>query len=373
MSPKTLYVAITNHGFGHATRATAVAATVQQLCPQVKIILATTAPRWLLSSYFDGLYQLREVAIDIGVLQQDSLTMDKAGTLAALNDIRDRQAELVDQEAAFLQSAGVDLVLGDIPPLMAIAAQAANVPCWMMSNFGWDFIYRPWGGEFVAIADWIADCFAQCDRLFRLPFHEPMSAFSHITDVGLTGGIPRLSEAEARSRFQLTAPREKTILLTFGGLGIAGIPYKNLARFPDWQFITFDRAAPELPNLRKVNDHTLRPVDFMPFCGRVVSKPGFSTFAEACRLDLPIVTVTRDSFAEGPVLVNAMKQCSYHQVMSPQELAEGTWDFLHAEPSPPLTHQSVSKTGNEEIAGAIAAFLNSNKKGAEVASAPEKG
>ncbi|MEM9116788.1 MAG: glycosyl transferase [Cyanobacteria bacterium P01_F01_bin.56] len=358
MSAKTLYMAITNHGFGHATRATAVAATVKQLQPDVNIIMATTAPRWLLSSYFDGLFTLREVALDIGVLQPDSLTMDKAATLAALKNIRDRQSELVEQEASFLQAAGVNLVLGDIPPLSAIAARAAQIPCWMMSNFGWDFIYRPWGGEFVEMADWIADCFTQCDRLFRLPFHEPMSAFPHITDVGLTGGIPRLSETEARSRFHLTAPKEKTILLTFGGLGITGIPYKNLARFPDWQFITFDRAAPDLPNLCKVNDYTLRPVDFMPFCGRVVSKPGFSTFAEACRLDLPIVTVTRDNFAEGPVLVTAMKQHSYYQVMTPQELAEGTWDFLQAAPQPPLTDQKLSKTGNEEIAGAIAEFLN---------------
>jgi hypothetical protein len=361
MSAKTLYVAITNHGFGHATRATAVAATVKQLCPDVHVILATKAPRWLLSSYFEGLYQLREIAVDIGVLQADSLTMDKAGTLTALKNIRDRQTELVDREAAFLQAAGVDLVLGDIPPLIAIAARAANIPCWMMSNFGWDFIYRPWGGEFIDIADWIADCFAQCDRLFRLPFHEPMNAFPHITDVGLTGGEPRLTDAEARSRFQLTAPKEKTILLTFGGLGIAGIPYKNLAHFPDWQFITFDRAAPALPNLRKINDHTLRPVDFMPFCGRVVSKPGFSTFAEACRLDLPIVTVTRDNFAEGPVLVEAIKHHSYHQVMSPQELAEGTWDFLRADPSAPLSDQPISKTGNEEIAGAIADFLGNKQ------------
>ncbi|RZM82664.1 glycosyl transferase [Leptolyngbya iicbica] len=365
MSAKTLYVAITNHGFGHATRATAVAATVKQHYPEVNIILATKAPRWLLSSYFEGLYQLREVAVDIGVLQQDSLVMDKPGTLAALKNIRDRQAELVDHEAAFLQAAGVDLVLGDIPPLMAIAAKAANIPCWMMSNFGWDFIYRPWGGEFIQMADWIADCFAQCDRLFRLPFHEPMSAFPHIIDVGLTGGEPRLSETEARSRFQLTAPKERTILLTFGGLGIAGIPYKNLARFPDWQFITFDRVAPNLPNLRIVRDHTLRPVDFMPFCGRVVSKPGFSTFAEACRLDLPIVTVTRDNFAEGPVLVEAMKRHSYHQVMSPQALAAGDWDFLLTDPAAPLTDQRVSKTGNEDIADAIVNFFYGNKKDAE--------
>lgn len=354
MSTKTLYVAITNHGFGHATRATSIAATVQGMMPDIDIVLATKAPRWLLESYFDGPFTLREVALDIGVIQADSLTMDKDATLAALQQIRRSQAAVVEQEATFLTNAGVDLVLGDIPPLMAIAAQAANIPCWMMSNFGWDFIYRPWGGEFVEIADWIADCFAQCDRLFRLPFHEPMGAFTNITDVGLTGGTPRFNEADLQSRYQLMAPADRTILLTFGGLGIAGIPYDNLARFPNWQFITFDRAAPELPNLCKVSDRTLRPVDFMPLCGRVISKPGYSTFSEACRLEIPVVTVTRDNFAEGPVLVKSLQDYSYHQVLSPQELAEGNWEFLEADPQPPRTAQTISKTGNEEVATAIA-------------------
>jgi len=55
------------------------------------------------------------------------------------------------------------------------------------------------GGEFIEIADWIKDCFSQCDRLFRLPFHEPMSAFV-ITDVGLTGGSPRY-QADALRAF----------------------------------------------------------------------------------------------------------------------------------------------------------------------------
>jgi hypothetical protein len=73
-----VYVAITNHGFGHATRATSVAATVKQLAPETDIILATTAPPWLLESYFDASFTLRANALDIGVLQADSLTMDKA-------------------------------------------------------------------------------------------------------------------------------------------------------------------------------------------------------------------------------------------------------------------------------------------------------
>ncbi|MGD1862910.1 MAG: glycosyl transferase [Leptolyngbyaceae cyanobacterium] len=357
MSTQTLYVAITNHGFGHATRATAVAATVRQIMPDVNIILATKAPRWLLASYFDGPFTLREVALDIGVLQPDSLTIDKDATLAALQQIRHQQAVLVAEEAAFLATAGVDLVLGDIPPLIAIAAKTANIPCWMMSNFGWDFIYRPWGGEFVAIADWIADCFAHCDRLLRLPFHEPMTAFSPITDVGLTGGTPRFAESTLQSRFHLAAAKEKTILLTFGGLGLAGIPYANLARFADWQFITFDQAAPNLANLCKVSDRALRPVDFMPLCGRVISKPGYSTFSEACRLAIPVTTVTRDNFAEGPILVENLQDHSYHQILTPAELAEGNWDFLHQSPHTPRTNQRLSKTGNEEIAGAIVDFL----------------
>lgn len=358
MTHRTIYVSITNHGFGHATRATSVAATIKQLAPDIDIILATTAPQWLLESYFQEPFTLRETALDVGVLQPDSLTMDKPATLAALKQIQQQQQLLVDQEAVFLQTAGVDLVLGDIPPLIAIAAQAAEVPCWMMSNFGWDFIYRPWGGDFIAMADWIATCFQQCDRLFRLPFHEPMSAFQSITDVGLTGGEPRLSADELRSRFNISTPQEKTILLTFGGLGLAQIPYDGLAAFPDWQFITFDRRAPALPNLCKIEDLRLRPVDLMPLCSRIVSKPGYSTFSEACRLDLPIVTVTRDDFAEGPVLVAAMQDCSDHQVMTPAAFFEGNWRFLHADPHPPRTSNRVSKTGNTEVAGAIVDFLS---------------
>ena len=358
MEKKTLYVAITNHGFGHATRATAVAATVKRLNPEIEIILATTAPRWLLESYFEGDFVLREMALDIGVIQPNSLTMDKAATLAALKDIRRRQSELVEQEVSFLEENTVDLVLGDIPPLIAIAAQNANIPCWMMSNFGWDFIYRPWGDEFVVMADWIADCFRQCDRLFRLPFHEPMTAFSTITDVGLVGGTPRVEEGELRSRFNLSAPKAKTVLLTFGGLGLAQIPYENLQRFPDWQFITFDRKAPELANLCRVTDQQLRPVDFMPLCDRVVSKPGFSTFSEACRLDIPVVTVTRDDFAEGPVLVESLRHYSFHQILSPEEFAEGDWQFLLKDLTPPQNPRSLSKTGNQEIATEIISFLS---------------
>ncbi|MEO0756851.1 MAG: glycosyl transferase [Cyanobacteria bacterium J06648_16] len=354
MTQPTLYLAITNHGFGHATRAASVAATILERCPNLRLIVATTAPQWLLASYLpQAQVEYREKQFDIGVLQPDSLNMDLPATLEKLKWIRDHQDEILADEIAFLKAADVDLVLADIPPLATVLAERVGVPCYMMSNFGWDFIYRAWGGEFEVIADWISDCFGKCDLIFRLPFHEPMTAFPHITDVGLTGGTPKLSEADIRSRYRLTAPLEKTVLLTFGGLGLAQIPYQALNNFPDWQFVTFDRKAPELPNLRIVQDRTLRPVDFMPVCDRVVSKPGFSTFSEACRLDKGIVTLPREGFVEAQLLLDGIRTHARHQVIAPAAFFAGDWSFLSAPLEPPAIANGLEKDGNGAIATAI--------------------
>lgn len=362
----TLYVAITNHGFGHVTRTASVVAAIQARCPELLPILVTTAPRWLLAAYAGEDFIHRPRSLDVGVVQSDSLNMDRAATLAKLKEIRTRQAAIVAAEVAFIQQNRVSLVLADIPPLAAVIARQAGVPCWMVSNFGWDFIYRDWGEEFSAIADWISDCYHQCDRLFRLPFHEPMTAFPHKLDVGLTGGTPHYDPAFLRQVLGLTTPPAQTVLLTFGGLGLQQIPYAGLVAFPDWQFLTFDPQAPDLPNviaLRRPAMQTqlselalqhLRPVDLMPLCGRVVSKPGFSTFSEACRLSVPIVTLTRDDFAEAALLIAGIQDYAYHQILTPDTFHQGTWEFLHQPPQPPRQGRAaIAKDGTETIAQAV--------------------
>ena len=358
MSRPVLYLAVTNHAFGHATRIASVAAVIQQMCPDILLIMVTTVPRWLLESYLPGDFIYRPRAFDVGIIQSDSLTMDKATTLEKLRQLREQQRSLIASEVNFIRQNRVGLILADIPPLATAIAHAAGIPCWMMSNFGWDFIYRAWGGEFLEIADWISDCFSQCDHLFRLPFHESMSAFPAITDVGLTGGSPRFSQAQMQEHFGLTTAPEHTVLLTFGGLGLDQIPYQNLQRFPEWQFITFDRQAPDLPNLLKVNDPQYRPVDFMPLCGRMISKPGYSTFAEACKLGTPIISITRENFAESPVLLAGIQDHAYHQILTPAEFSQGNWEFLHQPLQPPRQAQPVALDGCEAIAHAVINYFH---------------
>jgi hypothetical protein len=357
MSRPVLYLAITSHGFGHAVRTSAVAAVIKQLCPEILLVMVTTTPRWLLESYIRDEFILRPLSFDVGVIQSDSLKMDKAATLEKLQHIRSQQSRIIASEVNFIRTNRVGLILADVPPMAALIAKAAGIPCWMASNFGWDLIYRDWGGEFIEIADWIVECYRMCDRLFRLPMCEPMKAFNNITDVGLIAGSPFYQETELRTIFQLDRPKEKTILLSFGGLGLQAIPYHNLERFPDWQFISFDQQAPDLPNLVKIIDRRYRPIDFMPLCQRVVSKPGYSTFAEAMSLGIPIVSLIREDFAESPILLAGIEDYAHHQIVSAEEFFNGDWNFLLQSPQPPRQASPLPNDGTEIIARAVVEYF----------------
>ena len=134
MFQPTLYIAITGHGFGHAVRAASVADKIQQLCPEILIIFATTAPQWLLQSYVKGNFIYRPRIFDVGVVQSDSLTMDKKATLERMQEIRAQQEQIIAEEVEFIRQYNVQLILADIPPLATAIAEAAGIPCWMMSN-----------------------------------------------------------------------------------------------------------------------------------------------------------------------------------------------------------------------------------------------
>lgn len=359
MNRPALYAAITNHGFGHATRSAAVLADLQRRCPDLQLIIVTTAPQWLLDKYLESDYIYRPRILDVGAVQSDSFSIDRDATLRSLNQLRERANTLIQEELACIQDHQVSLIYGDIPPMVGYIAEATDLPCWMSSNFGWDLIYQEWGEDFTETVDWVQTGFSKCDRLFRLPFHEPMPAFKQSEAVGLTGGRSRFTEAELREKFQIQTERDRIIMLTFGGYGISNLPYENLSHFPNWQFITFDAAAPtHYDNLLKLDGKAIRPVDVMPLCGRLIGKPGYGTIAEAMLHDIPTVLLPRAGFAEAQYLVEGVINYSSHQLLAPEEFETSQWEFLHQPLTPPKLQQKLPKTGNETIVEAIASYFS---------------
>lgn len=149
-------------------------------------------------------------------------------------------------------------------------------------------------------------------------------------------------------------------MLTFGGLSLQSIPYQNLTNFPDWQFITFDRDAPDLPNLTKANGDRLRPVDLMVICDRIVTKPGYGTLSEALRVGVPVVCLTREGFLEAETLIAGVKNYAKHLIISPQEFYEGDWSFLKSQFEEPklANDQQLDMQGEVTISKAIADYLH---------------
>lgn len=351
--PIPVYVAITAHGFGHATRTAALINQLLAIDADILPIFATTAPRWLIEKYVHHHFLYRPRALDVGVVQSDSLTMDLPATDRKLVELRAQADAIVRAEADFIRLNRVRLVFADMPPLACAIAKAADVPCWMAGNFGWDFIYRAFGDAFAAHADWIADLYGQCERLFRLPFHEAMAAFPCREDVGLTGGDAALSAEDLRQQLGLDRDRP-TVLLTFGGLGVDALPYENLAAYPDWQFVTLDRDVPELPNLTRLDGQQWRPVDVMPACTQVAIKPGYGTISEALKVGVPLRCLTRTGFAEAPILLDGIRQYARHQILSQAQVFDRAWDWLDEPLSAPLSDEPLAKDGNQVIAEAIA-------------------
>ncbi|HEY9845190.1 MAG TPA: hypothetical protein V6D03_03245, partial [Candidatus Caenarcaniphilales bacterium] len=98
-----LYVATTDHGFGHLTRTAAVVAEIQERQPEVLPVFVTSAPRWLIESYLQGDFIHRPRALDVGVIQSDSLTIDKVATLTKLRQVQFQAKSLIAAEVEFIQ------------------------------------------------------------------------------------------------------------------------------------------------------------------------------------------------------------------------------------------------------------------------------
>jgi hypothetical protein len=126
-------------------------------------------------------------------------------------------------------------------------------------------------------------------------------------------------------RLQLEAPPERMVLVGFGGLGLALEP-QLLQRWPEHHFLVSDTALAQAVNATLIPPD-LRPLELMPLCSRILTKPGYSTFCEALAAGIGIHLVRREGFAEAPVLEQALQQHGWHRLLSREQLERGNWQL----------------------------------------------
>ena len=353
-----IYACVSAHGFGHGSRTAAVLSALHALRPDWRLVLSTTLPADFLATALGPVpHEQRPVRWDVGVIQADALGADPEATLAAL-DTLDQQLPLhLETEALWLQAQQEPvLVLGDVPPAAALLAERIGAPLVWLASFGWEAIYGPMGGLFTAWADRCHALYQRGNLLLRCPLAMPMNWGIPECEIGLTAGRRRLSAEALEALAQelaLPVERERCVLISFGGMGAAMDPVL-LDRWPDHVFIGADPELASRPNGR-VLPKGLRPLELMPRCGRLITKPGYSSFCEALTAGVGIHLVHRDGFAEAPVLEAALQRHGPHRLLSQAQFFGGDWQLDQPLLAP--TGAPLPVDGSERAAAALAAFV----------------
>jgi predicted glycosyltransferase len=332
----TIVFYTSGHGFGHATRDSAVIQEIQAAAPAARIVVRTSAPARLFPVSDRVLVQAVEV--DPGAVQKGSLEVDVLATAHAARRFYtdfDRRAR---QEAAVLAELGAAVVVSDISPLAFEAAVAAGVPSVAFGNFTWDWIYAAYP-EFDHAAPGVVErlrgAYSHATLALRLPFHGGFASVkSCIKDIGLVARRSALGRDEARRR--LTLPGDRPIVLASFGGHTANVPYREAASQGELTLVITEHELPEhartpLPDrLRTVTRPELQTLemtypDLVAAADAVISKPGYGIVSECIANGAALLYALRGRFAEQEVLLAELPRVLRCRELAAADLLAGHW------------------------------------------------
>lgn len=380
-SSPTLVVYISGHGFGHASRDVEILNAVHAAAPDVRIVVRTSAPRWLFDLTLTAPVDWQPRECDTGIVQIDSLRLDLDATLARADAFHATLGVQAADEAAFLRDTGARLILGDIPPLAFAAAAAAKLPSIAVGNFTWDWIYEGYdetATQVPRLLPALRGAYADATEALRLPLGGGFASCARVIDVPFVARRSRRDPLETRLRFGLPA-EGRLVLASFGGYGLKDIDLSHLATLEGWTVVTTSnvqarRREPE-PGAPSVDDAPVETVlpatvrfvdekavyaagyryeDLVAAVDVVATKPGYGIIAECIANGAAMVYTSRGRFVEYDVMVREMPRYLRSAFLSNDELYAGKWQqALDAVVALPAAPERPRVDGAEVVARRI--------------------
>lgn len=329
---------ITPHGYGHATRMTAVLEALQQQIPDLQPQLFTTVPESLFAETLDT-FSYHPLPCDIGLIQKSGLEADLPATIRRLQEFLPFKGSLLRQLGEKIRDCC--LVLCDIAPLGIAVAKEAGIPSVLIENFTWDWIYHaylPQHPELQPAINYLAGQYQQADIHIRTdPVCGTDRTHHHCPPI-----FRRIRSPRSAVRDELQCQGKKLVFLSMGGVDLA-LPFVHLLpAIPDTLFLLAgqqeNRRLADNVLLLARNSGYYHP-DLINAADLVVCKSGYSTVAECFQAGVPVVTVGRATFPESVVLEQFCATHLHGQGLSREEFLSGEWlqnlNHLYAAPRKP--------------------------------------
>jgi hypothetical protein len=302
---------ISPHGFGHAARAAAIMAALQERHPAIRFDLFTQVPEWFFRDSLRGAFEYHDVLTDLGMVQLSALEADLDATLQRLDAFLPFDPTLIHALAQQIRALDCGLVMCDIAPLGIVVAEAAGVPSILVENFTWDWIYQPLAEAYRGMRPhirYLHDIFCAADYRIQT---EPICA---VRPAALTTApVYRKAMANAAAtRSRLGVPSDaRIVMLTMGGIPGQYPFVEQLSAYADLVFVIPGGAAQRQQQgnvmLLPHRSEFFHP-DLVYAADVVVGKVGYSTVSEVYAAGIPFGYILREDFREAPALAAYIEQ-----------------------------------------------------------------
>lgn len=329
---------VSNHGFGHASRMSALAEELIKF--GIYCHIRTNRPDHLFINLHSMMHQTSFCSLDFGVSHGKNFSIDLPETKSNLLRLMNNRPSLIEAEVIFLREEKIDLIIADIPFLVMEAALYANVPVFAISNFDWVFIYKNLFSsdkEIRPIINCIYGLYQHTDYSFRLPFgsKDSMCAFRKAEKIGL---LARKRDVYSDLRKQFDIATDKQIILCmFGGGGTFEFDLKTLCK-------AFNGIVLSNSSFNDVTNHIgidaeADFVDLTHGADIILTKPGYSTFAEATQFGKSIIYYERNNYPEESILIDGLAKYPYKIKLNQLDMSTENWKKVLR--SLPMYHSTI--------------------------------
>jgi len=335
---------VSGHGLGHATRDIEVMRALLARERDARIVVRTSAPRWIFERTAPPSVELQDADIDPGVVERSDLSIDEAATVREAARFYDDFDDRTAAEAAVLHALAADFLVGDIPPLAFAAAARLGIPSVALGNFTWDWIYasdRPLA-DAPLIIQTIRRAYAAATRTFRLPLHGDFDAMTPVVDVPFIARRSTRDRGETRTRLGIVDDRP-AVLLSFDRMGL-DMP----ARGASDAFTVVDTSVAAM------EAHGLAYQDLVAAVDVVISKPGYGIASECLANGAALLYTSREGFIESDMLAVEMPRVLRCRFLPRADLEAGRWsDAIAAVLRQPVPGERPRVDGADVVAQSL--------------------
>ena len=352
---KILYY-LTAHGYGHAVRTSTIC---NELSENVRLIFRTAIPEKFFQEEVMRPFEYLPGQFDCGCIQSDSVTVNKKETLQTYMGMAEQNAVRLEEEVKFCRARGFDGIVSDITPFAFEVARRAGVPSVAVGNFSWFDIYEPYAQEdpsFEPFLRTIREQYRMAGLLLELTPSIGMPYFRNRLKVPPVAKPGR--NIGDLLKDDLGLKKDQHFALIYAGeLGMEGVRWEDLEKFPDWEFIGI-YPLPGAP----ANYHLLEKKDFfyedlVASAEVMVTKIGYGVVSQALINGTPLIYLPRRDFAEFPVLEEAMTEWGHGYRLSREDYCALKWGKALEEVSKRGRPQPVASDGARTCAREIEKWI----------------